>query len=146
MTRKLIIDTDTAQDDCIALLVGLLDPGADLQAITMVAGNVGFEQQVRNAFMTLSAAGRLGEVPVHLGAVRPLMRPWASAENVHGDGSGGMEMDFTGCEPEEEYAADTLLRLTAEHPGEVDVVCIGPLTNIALAQIRTPPSRRTCAR
>lgn len=138
MTRKLIIDTDTAQDDCIALLVGLLDPGADLQAITMVAGNVGFEQQVRNAFMTLSAAGRLGEVPVHLGAVRPLMRPWASAENVHGDGSGGMEMDFTGCEPEEEYAADTLLRLTAEHPGEVDVVCIGPLTNIALAQIRDP--------
>ncbi len=49
-----IIDTDTAQDDCIAILVGLLDPGADLLAITMVAGNVGFEQQVANAQLTLN--------------------------------------------------------------------------------------------
>ena len=138
MSRQLIIDTDTAQDDCIALLVGLLDPEADLRAITMVAGNVGFEQQVRNAFMTLNVAGRLGEVPVHLGAVRPLMRPWESAENVHGDGSGGLRMDLSGCEPEKEYAVDTLLRLTAESPGEIDIVCIGPLTNIALAQIKDP--------
>lgn len=138
MSRQLIIDTDTAQDDCVALLVGLLDPEADLRAITMVAGNIGFEQQVRNAFMTLNVAGRLGEVPVHLGAVRPLMRQWVSAENVHGDGSGGLSMDFAGCEPEAEYAVETLLRLTAESPGEIDIVCIGPLTNIALAQVRDP--------
>lgn len=138
MSRQLIIDTDTAQDDCIALLVGLLDPEADLRAITMVAGNVGFEQQVSNAFMTLNVAGRLGEVPVHLGAVRPLMRPWESAENVHGDGSGGLRLDLSGREPEQEYAVDTLLRLTAESPGEIDIVCIGPLTNIALAQIKDP--------
>lgn len=138
MSRQLIIDTDTAQDDCVALLVGLLDPEADLRAITMVAGNIGFDQQVRNAFMTLNVAGRLGEVPVHLGAVRPLMREWVSAENVHGDGSGGLNMDFTGCEPEAEYAVDTLLRLTAESPGEIDIVCIGPVTNIALAQVRDP--------
>jgi len=54
----LVIDTDTAQDDCVALLVGLLDPRADLRAITMVAGNVGFERQVLNANLTLNAAGR----------------------------------------------------------------------------------------
>ena len=52
----LIIDTDTAQDDCVALLVGLLDPIADLRAITMVAGNVGFDRQLKNAYLTLNAA------------------------------------------------------------------------------------------
>ena len=60
----LVIDTDTAQDDCVALLVGLLDPAADLVGITMVAGNVGFDQQVRNAQITLAIAGRSGEVPI----------------------------------------------------------------------------------
>lgn len=134
----LIIDTDTAQDDCVALLVGLLDPAADLRAITMVAGNVGFEQQVRNAFLTLSAAGRLGEVPVYLGCRRPLVREWVSAENVHGDGSGGLSMDQESLVPESEHAVDALVRLAAENPGELSIVAIGPLTNIAAAVVKDP--------
>ncbi|MFC7341319.1 nucleoside hydrolase [Saccharopolyspora griseoalba] len=134
----LVIDTDTAQDDCIALLAGLLDPEAELRAITVVAGNVGFDHQVRNAFLTLDAAGRLGEVPIHLGCRRPLVRPWESAENVHGDGVGGLTMDFTGCEPNPEHAVDALIRLAAESPGELTVVCIGPLTNIATAAVKDP--------
>jgi purine nucleosidase len=134
----LIIDTDTAADDCVALLIGLLDPEATLEAITMVAGNIGFEQQVRNAFLTLNVAGRLGEVPVHLGATRPMMREWVSAEEVHGDGAGGLAMDVADCEPSPEHAVDALLRLTAAHPGEVDIVAIGPLTNIALAVLTDP--------
>ena len=134
----LVIDTDTAQDDCIALLVGLLDPRADLRAITMVAGNVGFDQQIRNAFLTLNVAGRLGEVPVHLGCRRPLVRPWESAENVHGDGVGGMTMDMTNCDPDPEHAVDALIRLAAESPGELTIVCIGPLTNIATATVKDP--------
>jgi purine nucleosidase len=136
VSTPFILDTDTAQDDCIAMLLGLLDPGADLRAVTMVAGNVGFEQQVRNALMTLAVAGRLGDVPVFLGSERPLVRPWVSAENVHGDGSGGLDMDFTGCEPEREHAVDALVRMAAEAPGELSVVAIGPLTNIALAVLR----------
>ncbi len=95
MTVPLVIDTDTAQDDCVAILAALLDPVADLRAITMVAGNVAFEQQVKNAFMTLNVLGRLGSVPIHLGCSRPLLRPWASAEDVHGDGTGGLDMDLT---------------------------------------------------
>jgi len=136
--RRVIIDTDTAQDDCVALLVGLLDESAELEAITMVAGNIGFEQQVRYAFMTLNVAGRLGEVPVHRGCTRPLMRPWVSAENVHGDGSGGLSMDFTGCMPHPEHAVDALIRLTAQSPGLIDIVAIGPLTNIAMAVVKDP--------
>ncbi|GAA2338128.1 hypothetical protein GCM10009854_12910 [Saccharopolyspora halophila] len=134
----LVIDTDTAQDDCVALLAGLLDPEADLRAITMVAGNVGFDRQIRNAHLTLNVAGRLGEVPIHPGCRRPLVRPWESAENVHGDGVGGMTMDFNRCEPDPEHAVDALIRLAAENPGELTIVCIGPLTNIATAAVKDP--------
>jgi purine nucleosidase len=134
----LILDTDTAQDDCIAIIAGLLDPDADLRAITMVSGNVGFDQQVRNAHLTLNAAGRLGEMPIHLGCRRPLVLPWVSAENVHGDGSGGLSMDFAGTATEAEHAVDALIRLTAEAPGEISVVAIGPLTNVAMAAVKDP--------
>jgi len=133
-----ILDTDTAQDDCIAIIAGLVDPEADLRAITMVAGNVGFDQQIRNAHLTLNAVGRLGEVPIHLGCRRPLVVPWVSAENVHGDGSGGLTMDFDGTTTEAEHAVDALIRLTAEAPGEISVVAIGPLTNIAMAAVKDP--------
>jgi len=134
----LIVDTDTAQDDCVALLVALLDPRADLRAITMVAGNVGFERQVRNAHMTLSVAGRLGTVPVHLGCRRPLVREWVSAEYVHGDGAGGLQIDFDGLETEPQHGVDALIEQVAAAPGEITVVCIGPLTNIAMAVIKDP--------
>ncbi|MEV5541768.1 nucleoside hydrolase [Saccharopolyspora shandongensis] len=134
----LVIDTDTAQDDCIALLAGLLDPRADLRAVTMVAGNVDFGHQVRNAYLTCNVAGRLGEVPIHLGCRRPMVRAWESAENVHGDGAGGLAMDMTDCDPESEHAVDALLRLAAENPGELSIIAIGPLTNIATAVVKDP--------
>jgi purine nucleosidase len=134
----LLIDTDTAADDCFALLVGLLDPRADLKAITMVAGNVGFDQQVDNAFLTVGLAGRLGQVPVHLGARDPLEREWLSASDVHGDGVGGLKRGDDGHAPDEEHAVDALVRLAREHKGELRIVAIGPLTNIALA-IRKDP-------
>ncbi|MCC6496967.1 MAG: nucleoside hydrolase [Propionibacteriaceae bacterium] len=130
-----IIDTDTAQDDCITILLGLLDPAADLLAITMVAGNVSFEQQVANAQLTLNVAGMLGQVPVHAGCRRPMLREWVSANDVHGDGSGGLSMDTSVAVLAEEHGVDALLRLTAERPGEVSIVAIGPLTNIATAVV-----------
>jgi purine nucleosidase len=133
-----ILDTDTAQDDCVAIIVSLLDPEADLRALTMVAGNVSFDQQVRNAHLTLNAVGRLGEVPIHLGCRRPLVIPWVSAENVHGSGTGGLSMDYDGTTTEAEHGVDALIRLTAEAPGEVSVVAIGPLTNIAMAAVKDP--------
>lgn len=140
----LIIDTDTAQDDCVALLVGLLDPAADLRAITMVAGNVGFDAQVHNAQLTLAVAGRSGDVPIYLGCRRPLVREWVSAEEVHGDGSGGLAF-AEGADlptPSGEHAVDALIRLAAEAPGELTIVCIGPLTNIATALVKDPDFAR----
>ena len=122
----------------MAILLGILDPVADLRAVTMVAGNVGFDQQVANAMMTLSVAGALGDYPVYLGCRRPMVREWVSAENVHGDGAGGLSMDMDGLSPESEHAVDALLRLTAESPGELNIVAIGPLTNIAMAVVKDP--------
>ena len=130
-----IIDTDTAQDDCIAILLGLHDPAAELLAITMVAGNVGFEQQVANAHLTLNVAGKLGRVPVHAGCRRPMLRDWVSATDVHGDGSGGLSMDASAAVLSDEHGVDALLRITSERPGEVNIVAIGPLTNIATATV-----------
>lgn len=133
----LVIDTDTAADDCFALMIGLTDPRADLRAITMVAGNVGFEQQVENAFLTLEVVGRRGGVPVHLGARQPLVRSWASASDVHGDGVGGQRR--AGDEQaSDEHAVDALVRLARAHAGALKIVAIGPLTNIALAVRRDP--------
>jgi purine nucleosidase len=131
----LVIDTDTAADDCFALLIGLLDPRADLRAVTIVGGNVGFDQQVHNALLTMSLAGR--SVPVHLGARDPLEREWVSAEDVHGDGVGGQQFEGE-LSTEEEHAVDALIRLAAEQPGTLRIVCIGPLTNIALAVEKDP--------
>lgn len=130
--RKLIIDTDTAADDSFALIVGLLHPNADLRAVTIVAGNVPFEQQVENALLTIAKTGREGEVPVHLGARRPLMRDWVESK-AHGDGKGNHDFGASAQRPSDEAAAHALVRLVDENPGEIDIVAIGPLTNIATA-------------
>ncbi len=134
--HPIIIDNDTAQDDCVTILLALTDPAADLRAITTVAGNVPFDRQVANAQMTLSVAGRLGDVPLHLGCRQPMLRPWVSAEEVHGDGSGGLEIELDPDAISDEHAVDALIRLTAEQPGEISVVAIGPLTNIATAVVK----------
>lgn len=146
MTIPFILDTDTAQDDCVAIIASLLDPEADLRAITMVAGNVSFDRQVRNAHLTLNVAGRLGTIPIHLGCRAPMVEPWVSAENVHGDGSGGLAMDFTDTVTEDEHGVDALIRLTSEAPGEISIVAIGPLTNIAMAAVKDPDFVRNVKR
>ncbi len=132
----IIIDNDTAQDDCVTILLGLTDPLADVRAITTVAGNVSFDRQVINAQMTLSVAGRLGEVPLHLGCRQPMLREWVSAEDVHGDGSGGLDIELDESAISDEHAVDALIRITAEQPGEVSIIAIGPLTNIATAIVK----------
>jgi purine nucleosidase len=94
---------------------------------------------VHNAFLTISLAGRVGEIPVHLGARDPLQREWVSAEDVHGDGVGGQRREEDAQTVADEPAVDALVRLAREHPGQLRIVCIGPLTNIALA-VRADPS------
>ena len=94
-----------------------------------------FDQQVHNALITIEQAGRAGEVPVHLGARVPFMRPWYAA-GAHGDGKGDHDFPVPTQSPSAEPAADAIVRLVNEAPGEIEILAIGPLTNIATALIR----------
>jgi purine nucleosidase len=141
--RPLVLDTDTAADDCFALLACLLHPAADLQAVTVVAGNVSFQQQLDNALITIDQAGRSGEVPVFAGCTAPLTRPWRSAAHVHGDGKGEHDWPRPRQMIEKGHAVTALGALAERFRGELDLVCIGPLTNVASALIldRELPSK-----
>src|SRR6202451_3597889 len=86
-TRKILIDTDTASDDAVALIMALRSPEVEVLGITVVAGNVDVEQATRNALYTTELCG--SNVPVFRGAARPLIRNLETADWFHGrDGLG----------------------------------------------------------
>ena len=135
--RKFIIDTDTASDDAVALVMALRQPDIDVRAITVVAGNVGLEQAVQNALYTVELCG--ADTPVHAGCAKPIVRPLETAQEVHGDdGMGDIGLPLSGRTPAPGHAADVLRRLIREHAGEITLVTLGPLTNVALALLREP--------
>lgn len=136
--QKMIIDTDTASDDAVALVLALTDPRVHVMAVTVVSGNVPLAPAVQNALYTAELCGR-ADVPVHAGADRPLQRPAQYATDVHGeDGMGDTGLPLHGREPRPEHAVDVLIDLVRSHPGEITLVTLGPLTNIALALRKAP--------
>ena len=137
--KRLIIDTDTAGDDVFSLLIALLDPRAQLEAITICCGNVRFEQEVENALYTVEIAGRSGQVPVYKGCAEPLIAEWVGAEYVHGrDGMGDSYFPRATQRPAPEHAVDELIRRINESPGELTILAQAPLTNLAVAVTRDP--------
>jgi purine nucleosidase len=139
MTR-LIVDTDTAGDDAVSLLIALVRPEVELEAITVVCGNVRFEQEVENALYTVEVAGRSGQVPVYAGCSRPLLAEWIGAEYVHGqDGMGDSSFPAARQRPERAHAVEELVRRVNESPGELTILAQGPLTNLAAA-VRIDPT------
>lgn len=136
---RLLIDTDTAGDDVVSLLIGLLHPRLRLEAITLCAGNVEFSQQVENALYTVERAGRGGEVPVYVGCDRPLVGPWISADYVHGqDGMGDSHFPRAKQRPEQQHAVEALVERINAAPGELTILAQAPLTNIAMGVMRDP--------
>ena len=134
--RTFIIDTDTASDDAVAILMALAAPDVRVIALTVVAGNVGLEQATRNALYTAEIAG--SDVPVFKGAAAPLTRRHEDAHWFHGrDGFGDRGYAPPKRAAETENAVDALTRLAAAEPG-LTLVTLGPLTNIALALARDP--------
>jgi purine nucleosidase len=136
LPRDFLIDTDTASDDAVALIMALRAPGVRVRAITVVAGNVPLEQATRNA---LYVAGLCGSgVPVYRGAHGPIWREHAHAEWFHGkDGLGDHDYPEPPRGPEPEHAADAIVAVVRAHPGIV-LVTLGPLTNLALALVKAP--------
>lgn len=135
---RLLIDTDTASDDAVALLLAARSQHAEIEAVTVVAGNVPLPLAVANALITLEICGAT-DVPVHAGCAQPLLRPLETAEDVHGpDGMGGAGLPTAARPAEAEHAVDALIRTTKERPGELTLVTLGPLTNVATALSRDP--------
>jgi purine nucleosidase len=136
--RRFVIDTDTASDDAVALLMALREPSVDVIAITVVAGNVPLDLGVQNALYCVELAG--ADVPVYAGAAAPLIQPLHTAQFVHGqDGMGDIGLELTGRVPAEGHAVDRLIELAdANDPGELTLITLGPLTNVALAFARRP--------
>lgn len=133
---RLLIDTDTASDDAVALLMATRLSSATVEAVTTVAGNVPLSQATRNALITLELAGA-GDVPVHPGCDRPLLLPLQTAQHVHGDdGMSGVPLLDPAGAPAEEHAVDLLLRLARTRGPELTLVTLGPLTNVAAALTR----------
>ena len=138
--KRVIIDSDTATDDALALLLALTSPKIKVEAVTITVGNVGFEQQTKNALYTIEMAGKSGQVPVYQGSARPIVREvHGTATYVHGsDGMSDAFFPDPKQQPEKEYAIDAIIRLIEKYPHEITIVAIGPLTNIALALLRQP--------
>ena len=140
VTRQaLIIDCDPGVDDAVGLMLAFGAAELELLAITAVGGNVPVGKTARNARMLRQIAGR-EDVPVFMGAERPLRREPAGAGEFHGEEGLG---DLTPFEPEapcaEGHAADAIVTLVMARPERsVAMVVMGPLTNLALALRKAP--------
>ena len=145
MPRPFFIDTDTASDDAVALVMALRHPDVDVVGIGVVAGNVPLDLGVQNALYVVELCG--ADVPVHAGAATPLVVPLETGQHVHGtDGMGDIGLPLTGRSPAAGHAVDALLAASHRHPGELTVVTLGPLTNVAIAVRRDPTWARRVGR
>lgn len=136
--RPFFIDTDTASDDAVALVIALQHPDIDVVGISVVAGNVPLSMATQNALYTRELC-RTPDIPIYVGAAAPLELPLGTAQNVHGhDGMGDIGLELTGRIPDEGDGVDKLLEASHAHAGELTLVTLGPLTNIALALQRDP--------
>ena len=136
MNRLFLIDTDTASDDAVALIMALRSANVRVLALTAVAGNVNVRQAARNALYTAELCG--SDVPVFIGAERPLRREHQSADWFHGkDGLGDHGYPAPKRAVEKKHAVDAIVETIEANPG-LALVTLGPLTNIALALQKKP--------
>ena len=134
--RKFIIDTDTGSDDAIALLMALAEPNIEVLALTTVFGNVSLPQATHNALLSCEVAGV--NVPVYPGMDRPLVRDRIEATHVHGnDGLSDCGFADPKSKAETKHAVQALIDLV-EANDEVEMITLGPLTNVALAMRKAP--------
>jgi purine nucleosidase len=144
MKRQFLIDTDTASDDAVALIMALRHPGVEVLGITTVAGNMDVQQATQNALYTAELCD--AAVPIFVGAEKPLRRPACRAEWFHGkDGLGEHGFAPSRRKAENCSAIEAIISTIEAHPGLL-LVTLGPLTNIALALQRKPGIAREVSR
>lgn len=140
--RRIIIDTDTGADDAVALIMALKSKDVKVEAITTVAGNVPLDLATKNALMCIEVAN--GQTPpLYIGASKPLFRDLVNSFGVHGnDGMGDCDLIHPTLKAETGHAVDAIIEIVENYPNEIELVTIGPATNIALAILKAPETMK----
>lgn len=138
MAEKVIFDTDPGIDDALALLLLAASPEVNLRAITVTHGNTSQEKCLRNALQLVELAG-ITNVPVIPGASEPLVKELSVAEETHGDGGLGYAvLPPSKTKSSSALAHDLIIDEVEKNPNEITLLCVGPMTNIALALLKKP--------
>jgi purine nucleosidase len=138
LTQKIILDCDPGHDDAMAILLAHGNPEIELAAITTVAGNQTLDKTTLNARRVASLAG-IQDVPIAAGCDRPLLRELVTAASIHGEtGLDGPDWPEPSVEVTPDHAVDLIVDLVMSSPGDISLVPVGPLTNIAMAVRREP--------
>jgi purine nucleosidase len=136
--KRILIDTDPGIDDAAAILLALASPELQLEGISVVHGNCAVDQGVSNALAILELA-RATHIPVARGCELPLVQPSLLAAETHGQsGLGYAQLPPPRQKPLPQHASDFLIDRILNAPGEITLVAIGPLTNLALALRKEP--------
>ena len=142
----LLIDCDTGIDDAMALLYACASPEAEIVGVGCVAGNVELPHVVRNTLAVLELAGR-GDIEVAAGCEAPIARPLRTAGDTHGPtGLGYAELPAPAAAPGPRDAAQLIIDHARARPGEITLVTLGPLSNVAVALQREPSLPRLLRR
>jgi purine nucleosidase len=138
MTKRIILDTDPGIDDSLAILLALASPEIKLEGVSAIHGNASVTQVATNALSVLELA-KASHIPVYRGCEFPLVQPSLLAPETHGDqGIGYAKLPAPLSQPKVQKGSDFLIEKIMSAPGEITLVCIGPLTNVAIA-IRQEP-------
>jgi purine nucleosidase len=138
MPKRILFDTDPGIDDACAILLALASPELSLEGLSVVHGNCSLEQATTNALSILELANA-GHIPVARGCELPLVQPSLLAPETHGNtGLGYAVLPKPRTQPIVQHGSDFLIEKILSSPGEISLVAIGPLTNVALA-IRQEP-------
>ena len=142
---RIIIDTDPGVDDAIAILMALSAPSVEVAGLTVVGGNVPHASCLRNALALVEYAGR-EDVPVFRGSSRPLSGKFPYSTRVHGRSGLSRPLPEPIVRPQPEGAVAFLATQLSARPGEITLVALGPLTNLARLERQYPGSlSRTAA-
>ena len=138
--QKILIDADTGIDDSIAILFALKQPGVRVVGVTTGCGNTSAAQAAENTLRLIHMAQPPYEVPVAIGANKPLVGQWAGpVPHIHGrNGIGDVELPVSPQKPLAEPACDFIIRMIREHPHQLTLVTLGRMTNLALALEKAP--------
>ena len=143
--RPLVICTDPGIDDFIALSMVLSRPEFDVLGMVALSGNVGLDVTVNNALLACEYNAR-ADIPVLAGSAKPLVRPVRSASNIHGKSGLGASLElYAKGKPSDKNGADFIIEQAKAHAGKLEILSLGPLTDVALALEKAPEIAKAIA-